>query len=228
MSLFNTYSNCIIFVSNKTARQMKIKKLVLDYFEHWELTSGFRTDVNHCLCMYCCAVLLKADGLSVPQVGAQTEMAAQAVGSWGKCFESRGIQRLYIRFGQGRKAIMDCLDEEVVHEPSSWNDRVYVQPKKLDRKLLLDNASVCRNEKIKRMCSIWEKRGRFIFYIPPYSLRLNIVETFWCIIKGKWVRPQRYVTAELLFYAINRASAAVGTQLNINSSNYVARVWLVT
>lgn len=156
---------------------MKIKKLVLDCFERRELTSGFRTDVNHCLCMYCCVVLLKTDGLSVPQVGVQTDMTAQTVGSWGKCFESRGIQRLYIRFGQGRKAVMDCLDEEVVHEPSSWTDRVYVQPKKLARKLLLDNASVCRNEKIKRMCPIWEKRARFLFYILPYSPRLNIVET---------------------------------------------------
>lgn len=59
----------------------------------------FRTYADHCLCMYCCAILLKADGLSALQVGVQTEMTAQTVGSWNKCFESQGIQRLYIRFG---------------------------------------------------------------------------------------------------------------------------------
>lgn len=64
---------------------------------------------------------------------------------------------------------MDCLGEEAVCKPVSWTDRVCVQPKKLSRKLLIDNASVYRNEKIKRMCPIWEKRGLFLFYIPVFS-----------------------------------------------------------
>lgn len=94
---------------------MKIKKFVLNYSERRELTSGFRTDVNHCLCIYYCAVLPKADGWSAPQVRAQTEMTAQTVGSWGKCFESQGVQRLYIRL----QSHHDCLDEEAVRKPSS-------------------------------------------------------------------------------------------------------------
>lgn len=64
---------------------------------------------------------------------------------------------------------MDCLGEEAVCKPVSWTDRVCVLPKKLSRKLLLDNASVYRNEKIKRMCPIWEKRCLFLFYIPVFS-----------------------------------------------------------
>lgn len=40
--------------------------------------------------------------------------------------------------------------------------------------------------------------------------------------KGKWVRPQGYVTIELLFYVINRVLAAIGIQLNINFSYYAA------
>jgi len=43
---------------------------------------------------------------------------------------------------------MDCWDEEAVRKPASWTDRVCVQPKKLDGKLLLDNASVYRDEKM--------------------------------------------------------------------------------
>lgn len=77
---------------------------------------------------------------------------------------------------------------------------------KLNRKIfvVLDNASVHRNEKIKRMRPIWEKRGLFLFYIPPYSPHLNIVETLWRIMKGKWLRPQDYATTESLFYATER------------------------
>ena len=95
---------------------------------------------------------------------------------------------------------------------------------KLNRKtfVVLDNASVHRNEKIKRMRPIWEKRGLFLFYIPPYSPHLNIVETLWRIMKGKWLGPKDYVTTESLFYATNRALAAIGTQLKINFSHYAA------
>ncbi|WP_291600587.1 transposase [Bacteroides sp.] len=95
---------------------------------------------------------------------------------------------------------------------------------KLNRKtfVVLDNASVHRNEKIKRMRPIWEKRGLFLFYIPPYSPHLNIVETLWRIMKGKWLRPQDYATTESLFYATDRVLAAIGTQLNINFSHYAA------
>ena len=72
------------------------------------------------------------------------------------------------------------------------------------------------------MRPIWEKWGLFLFYIPPYSPHLNIVETLWRIMKGKWLRPQDYVTTESLFYATNRALATIGTQLNINFSHYAA------
>lgn len=64
--------------------------------------------------MRCRAIQLKAEGLSATQVGARTEMTTQTVGSWVKRFESQGIQRLYTRVGQGRKAIMDCSGEETM------------------------------------------------------------------------------------------------------------------
>jgi len=88
--------------------------------------------------------------------------------------------------------------------------------------VVLDNASVHRNAKIKQMRSVWEKRGLFLFYIPPYSPHLNIVETLWRIMKGKWIRPQDYHSAETLFYATNRILAAIGTELNINYTHNAA------
>ncbi|WP_291598695.1 transposase [Bacteroides sp.] len=53
--------------------------------------------------------------------------------------------------------------------------------------MVLDNASVHRNKKIKELRSLWEQRGLFIFYLPPYSPQLNIAETLWRILKGKWI-----------------------------------------
>lgn len=84
--------------------------------------------------------------------------------------------------------------------------------------VVLDNASVHRNRKIKEMRKIWEDRGLFLFYLPPYSPELNPAETLWRILKGKWIRPADYNTKDSLFYCTNRALASVGTNLFVNYS----------
>lgn len=84
--------------------------------------------------------------------------------------------------------------------------------------VVLDNASVHRNRKIKELRKIWEDRGLFLFYLPPYSPELNLAEILWRILKYKWLRPVDYTTTENLFYATNSALAAVGYLLNVNYS----------
>jgi transposase len=88
-----------------------------------------------------------------------------------------------------------------------------------DTFVVLDNASVHRNHKIRELRSVWEKRGLFLFYLPPYSPHLNIAETLWRILKGKWIRPMDYVSTDALFYTTNRALASVGKELFINYSH---------
>ncbi len=82
--------------------------------------------------------------------------------------------------------------------------------------VVLDNASVHRSKLMMELRQIWEKRGLFIFFIPPYSPHLNIAETLWRILKGKWLMPVDYFSTESLLYATNRALAAIGFELNIN------------
>ena len=84
--------------------------------------------------------------------------------------------------------------------------------------IVLDNASVHRNRKVKELRKIWEKRGLFLFYLPPYSPELNPAEILWRILKGKWIRPIDYETTDSLFYCTNRALASVGTNLFVNYS----------
>ncbi|MDR2886686.1 MAG: transposase [Bacteroidales bacterium] len=64
----------------------------------------------------------------------------------------------------------------------------------------------------------WQLPGEevCIFDLPPYSPHLNIAETLWRILKGKWIRPQDYVSIDTLFYTTNSALAAVGKGLFIN------------
>jgi transposase len=84
--------------------------------------------------------------------------------------------------------------------------------------VVLDNATVHRNAKLKELRSIWESRGLFLFFLPPYSPELNLAETLWRILKGKWIRPMDYVSNDTLFYSANRALAAVGISLFVNYS----------
>mgnify|MGYP000487072781 CR=1 FL=1 len=82
--------------------------------------------------------------------------------------------------------------------------------------VVLDNASVHRCKLMRELRPIWEKRGLFLFFLPPYSPHLNIAETLWRILKGKWLKPVDYISTDSLLYATNRALAALGTELNIN------------
>ena len=91
-----------------------------------------------------------------------------------------------------------------------------------DTFVVLDNATVHRNHKIRELRATWEKRGLFLFYLPPYSPHLNIAETLWRILKGKWIRPSDYVSKDTLFYTTNRALAAVGKDLFIKYSHIAA------
>lgn len=54
------------------------------------------------------------------------------------------------------------------------------------------------------------------------SPHLNIAETLWRILKGKWIRPQDYESTDSLFYATDRALAAIGSSLFVNHSHYAA------
>lgn len=87
---------------------------------------------------------------------------------------------------------------------------------------MLANASVHRHKWVRELWPIWEKRGLFLFFLPPYSPHLNIAETLWRILKGKWVRPQDYASTDMLFYATNKALADIGNGLYINYLKHAA------
>ena len=100
--------------------------------------------------------------------------------------------------------------------------RLSLRPRGRSTVIVLDNASIHRGKTMKGMMPVWESRGMFLFYLPPYSPHLNIAETLWRILKGKWIRPQDHESADSLFYAADRALASVGTSLFVNYSHYVA------
>lgn len=82
--------------------------------------------------------------------------------------------------------------------------------------VILDNSSVHKSRKVKECLERWKERGLHIFYLPPYSPHLNIAETLWRILKGKWIQPHHYGTKHGLFSAVEDILANIGKQYTIN------------
>lgn len=86
--------------------------------------------------------------------------------------------------------------------------------------VVLDNARVHTAEKVEARRGYWQKRGLFIFYLPPYSPHLNIAETLWRKLKYEWLQASDYLTTDGLFYRVRQALAAVGKGLTIKFSEF--------
>lgn len=86
--------------------------------------------------------------------------------------------------------------------------------------IILDNASIHKAKIIKQQLNFWEKRGLYLFYLPPYSPHLNIAETLWRKIKKEQIDPIDYLNKETLSYAVNRCLAQLGKSWKINFTDF--------
>lgn len=86
--------------------------------------------------------------------------------------------------------------------------------------VVLDCARIHTGKLIQSRLAVWQERGLFVFYLPPYSPHLNLAETLWRKLKGEWLQPEDYLERDGLFYAVNRCLANVGQELSINFSPF--------
>jgi len=86
--------------------------------------------------------------------------------------------------------------------------------------IVLDNARVHKAKKVRKLFDIWQNRGLFVFFLPPYSPHLNIIERLWKEMKDRWIYPKDYLSADNLFYAVDRVCANIGKQLFIQFNQY--------
>ena len=81
--------------------------------------------------------------------------------------------------------------------------------------VVLDNAAIHRAKPVQERIAAWQERGLFVAYLPKYSPHLNIVEVLWRKLKYEWLTATDYTDKPTLFYAVWKALAAVGSDLNI-------------
>lgn len=82
--------------------------------------------------------------------------------------------------------------------------------------IVLDNASIHRKGVVAKMRDIWKERGLYLFFLPPYCPHLNIAETVWRILKGKWLQPHHYCSRTVLHETTREILAGIGTEYVIN------------
>lgn len=86
--------------------------------------------------------------------------------------------------------------------------------------VVLDNARVHNSKAVQERRQVWEERGLFLFYLPPYSPHLNIAEVLWRKLKYEWLQPRHYADAHTLFERTRQILAQIGDQFKINFSQF--------
>jgi transposase len=86
--------------------------------------------------------------------------------------------------------------------------------------VVLDKARIHIAQKVKERLKYWQERGLFVFYLPPYSPHLNIIERLWKELKARWLKPDDYTSFDNLKYATSDCLNQVGLNLKINFLKY--------
>jgi len=53
--------------------------------------------------------------------------------------------------------------------------------------VVLDNAPIHKSKMFNEKIKEWEKRNLNIYFIPPYSPELNLIEILWRFVKYRWL-----------------------------------------
>ena len=105
--------------------------------------------------------------------------------------------------------VIDCVEQWVANKDEK------------PRVLVLDNARIHRSKKMQAKFAEWEKKGFYVFFLPPYSPHLNIIEILWRKMKYEWLKAEDYLSFESLSAAIREILSGLGTKYKINYKNRV-------
>ena len=82
--------------------------------------------------------------------------------------------------------------------------------------VVLDNASIHRSKKFNAKLGEWEQKGLQIFYLPPYSPHLNMIETLWRKVKHERLKPGDYASWDTLLKAVENILDSLGKEWKID------------
>lgn len=127
---------------------------------------------------------------------------------------SGGGMNCFALLSRDNHCIFEVTEENITaHWMSERLDRLSLSVKRLTV-VVLDNARI-HTKAVKDRGAVWQERGLFVWFLPPYSPELNITEILWRKLKYEWLRAEDYANKETLRLAVTQALAAVGASLRI-------------
>lgn len=81
--------------------------------------------------------------------------------------------------------------------------------------VVLDNAPIHRSNAFKDRISAWAEQGLHLYFLPPYSPELNLIEIVWKRIKHQWLPLRAFQSAQSLWDELGVVLAAIGKELKI-------------
>ncbi len=81
--------------------------------------------------------------------------------------------------------------------------------------VILDNSPIHRSKKFKAKIKEWEEQDVLIFFLPPYSPELNLIEILWKRIKYQWIPFDAYLSFQNLKERLSLVLNNVGKQYDI-------------
>lgn len=84
--------------------------------------------------------------------------------------------------------------------------------------IVIDNAKIHHSEAFKTKIPQWEEHNVFVFYLPPYSPHLNLIEIFWRKCKYEWLLPQHFESWQALRTQVDDILQCFGSKYTIDFS----------
>jgi transposase len=81
--------------------------------------------------------------------------------------------------------------------------------------VILDNSPIHKSKKFMAKIEEWKEKDVMIYFLPPYSPELNLIEILWRRIKYQWLDFDAYKSFESLKEKLNFVLTNFGTKYDI-------------
>ncbi len=81
--------------------------------------------------------------------------------------------------------------------------------------IIMDNAPTHKSAEFTSNIESWESKGLHLYFLPPYSPELNLIEILWRFIKYQWMPFSAYLKFDNLKNELNHILANIGKKYQI-------------
>jgi len=82
----------------------------------------------------------------------------------------------------------------------------------------MDQASIHTSKEFTAKIAVWKEKNVEIFYLPPYSPELNIIEILWRFMKYEWIELWAYKSWANMVEYVENILKKFGIEYKINFS----------